>query len=74
MLCIVLVFVMINACVMIWSPEAWFKLPRWLRLQGVLTIEQYGRGWGAAQLRILGAIILFTIFWVGYDLLPTLAR
>jgi hypothetical protein len=35
----------INALYMLVSPKAWFALPRWLGLQGVLTPEWYGNRW-----------------------------
>jgi hypothetical protein len=37
---------LINAFCMVISPEAWFRLPRWLGLQGVLTSDRYGSGGG----------------------------
>jgi hypothetical protein len=66
---LVVLMVLVNSFYMIFSPASWFALPSWLRLQGVLTIERYGKGWGAIQIRVLGAIILATICWVGFDML-----
>jgi hypothetical protein len=60
---------LINALYMIISPAAWFALPKWLRLQGVLTFDRYGAGWGGMQVRILGGIAFVTILWVGFRLL-----
>jgi hypothetical protein len=59
----------VNASLMLVSPRIWFGLPGWMRLQGVLTRERYGSGFGALQLRLLGAIILGTIIWVAVRLL-----
>jgi hypothetical protein len=61
--------ILLNAVYMLASPKAWFSLPKWLKLQGVLTIERYGAGWGALQVRVLGAIFILTIFCVGFRLL-----
>jgi hypothetical protein len=66
---LVVLMMFINYFYMIFSPTSWFALPNWLRLQGVLTIERYGKGWGAIQIRILSAIISATISWVGFDML-----
>jgi hypothetical protein len=59
----------VNSAYMLISPTAWFGLPKWLRLQGVLTLDRYGHRWGAMQVRILGAIIIVTIIWIGTRLL-----
>jgi len=47
-----------NGLVMLVSPRAWFRLPSWLGFQGSLTEAKYGSGWGAIQVRLLGAIFL----------------
>jgi hypothetical protein len=60
---------LVNALYMFVSPTAWFALPGWLRLQGVLSFERYGKGWGAVQVRALGGIILVTLAWVAFSLL-----
>jgi len=67
--CATVAVVLINASYMIISPEAWFKLPRWLGLQGVLTSDRYGSGWGGLQVRILGMMIIGTLAWIVYGLL-----
>ena len=59
---------MINAVFMLASPRAWFRLPGWLRAQGSLTEDKYSSGWGATQIRLIGAMILATIAWVLYDM------
>jgi len=59
----------VNALYMMFSPRAWFALPGWLRLNGVLTLDRYGSGRGAMQIRILGVIMIVTIVWVGSRLL-----
>jgi len=60
---------LVNAFYMVISPDAWFRLPRWLGLQGVLTRVRYGSGWGGLQVRILGGIIIATAIWIAYQLL-----
>jgi hypothetical protein len=47
-----------NGLIMLVSPRAWFRLPAWLGFQGSLTEAKYGSGWGAIQVRLLGAICL----------------
>jgi len=54
----------LNASFMLASPRGWFKLPPWLRAQGVLTEAKYASGWGALQVRLCGAFMLATILWV----------
>jgi hypothetical protein len=57
----------INAVVMLISPRAWFKLPNWIRAQGTLSERKNSRGFGAFELRVLGALMLAAIAWVVYD-------
>jgi hypothetical protein len=64
---LVAVLMVVNAFVMLVSPRAWFRMPGWLRAQGTLTEDRYGRGWGAVQLRLGGALILGSIGWVIYQ-------
>jgi hypothetical protein len=65
---------LINAFYMLISPKAWSALPRWLRLQGVLTLERYGNRWGALQVRVLGAIVIVTAVWIATELLTTTGK
>jgi hypothetical protein len=65
---------LINAFYMLVSPKAWFGLPRWLGLQGVLTLDRHGNRWGALQVRVLGAIIIASVVWIASELLPTIAK
>jgi hypothetical protein len=58
----------INAAFMFVSPRAWFRLPAWLKAQGSLTEERYATGWGAVNIRLMGAVILAAIAWVLYDM------
>ena len=62
---------LVNAFYMVISPRAWFGLPKWLGLQGVLTRERYGSSWGGLQVRILVAIIIGTVGSVAYALLSS---
>jgi hypothetical protein len=57
-----------NAAVMLVSPRAWFRIPRWLGSQGSTTMKEYGSGWGAIQVRLTGALFLAGMGWVLYDL------
>lgn len=61
--------ILVNALYMVASPRAWFSLPRWLGLQGALRADRYGSGWAGLRIRALGAIIVVTLAWIGYDLL-----
>jgi hypothetical protein len=57
----------VNACYMIVSPRAWFRLPRWIGAQGSLTESKYATGLGAIQVRLTGALLLAVILGVLYD-------
>lgn len=57
----------VNACYMLVSPRAWFRLPGWLRAEGSLTEGKYTTGWGAIQVRLTGALFLLVIGWVIYE-------
>jgi uncharacterized membrane protein len=59
----------INAAFMLASPNAWFRLPGWLKAQGSLIENKYVSGWGAIQIRLTGAVVLAAIAWVLYDML-----
>ncbi len=62
-------FMAINAAFMVVSPRAWFRLPAWLRANGIMSEDKYGSGVGALQVRAIGALILFLIAGVSYDIL-----
>ncbi len=64
---VVIFFLVVNAAFMLVSPQAWFRLPGWLRTQGALTEAKFGKGWGALQLRITGALMLGALGWVLYQ-------
>lgn len=59
----------INGTIMVVSPRRWFRLPAWLRTTGTLTERQYASGWGAIQVRVMGAILLGMMAYVVWDLL-----
>jgi len=63
---VVMLAVTANAACMLVSPQAWFRLPGWIRLNGSLTEKGYGSGRGAVQVRLLGAILLTVIAWLMY--------
>ena len=66
--CLILVVVAVafNASFMLISPRAWFRLPFWMRLGGGLDERKYLNGWGAIQVRLLGACFLAVMIWVLY--------
>jgi len=59
---------LLNASFMLVSPQAWFALPYWLRANGSLTEEKYATGWGGAQIRIAGGLMVSILGWVIYDM------
>jgi uncharacterized protein YjeT (DUF2065 family) len=61
--------VIINGLYMLVSPRAWYRLPHWFRASGGLSEEKYGSGWGAIQVRLVGATFLAVTAWVLYDVL-----
>jgi hypothetical protein len=64
---IVVLFLIVNAAFMLISPQAWFRLPGWVRTQGALTEARFGRGSGALQLQIAGGLMLAVFGWVIYQ-------
>ena len=66
---VVVLAISANAFYMLISPQAWFRLPGWIRLNGTLIQKKYGSGWGAVQIRVLGAIMLAVITWVAFHAL-----
>lgn len=68
--CLILTFVVIgtNGTLMLISPRAWFRVPKWIRLSGGLTEARVGRGRTAILIRLLGACYLAVIvfFLHGY--------
>jgi len=59
--------IVINGLYMLVSPRAWYRLPHWFRASGGLSQEKYGSGWGAIQVRLVGATFLAVTAWVLYD-------
>jgi len=66
---VVALIIVVNGVVMVVSPRAWFHLSNWLRATGSLTEREYGTGWGAMQVRLVGAIWFAMIAWAVYDML-----
>ena len=62
-LIVTVVAVVSNATLMIVSPRMWFRAPHWVRLSGSLNETKYSSGWGAIQIRILGACFLAIMIW-----------
>lgn len=64
-LCFVITIVAIvgNAVLMLISPKIWFRVPHWIRLSGSLTEAKFSSGWGAIQIRVLGACFLAIMAW-----------
>jgi hypothetical protein len=59
----------VNGLFMVVSPRAWFRLPGWFPGRGSLTEVRYGSGWGAVQIRLVGAVFLALPAWAAYDML-----
>lgn len=59
----------VNGLFMVFSPRAWFRLPGWFAGRGSLAEIPYGSGWGAVQIRLLGAVFLALPVWAAYDML-----
>ena len=57
-------YMAINAAFMLGAPRAWFRLPRWLRLQGPWIEEKYASGRASILLRFVGAVMLAILLWV----------
>ncbi len=55
-----------NAVVMLVSPRTWFRLSEWVRLTGSLQLhhQKYESGWGAIEVRLLGAFLLGLIVYM----------
>ena len=64
-------FVLVNAVCMLLLPQAWFSLPRWLRLQGSQARNLYEDRWRPLHLRVLGAVILATVGLIAFALTRT---
>lgn len=60
---VVVVAVVSNGALMLVSPRLWFRAPRWVRLSGSLSEAKYSSGWGAIQIRLLGACFLAIMIW-----------
>jgi hypothetical protein len=69
LLCFIIAVIAIgaNGLIMLISPRVWFNLPFWIRASGGLSKEKYGSGWGAIQIRLLGAIFLGIVLWFLYS-------
>jgi len=63
---------LVNALYMLISPRAWFKLPRYLRVQGMANRRDYESGSGALRLRMIGAITIGTAVWIAFDIISFL--
>jgi hypothetical protein len=59
---------LVNAVVMVVSPQRWFRMPSWLALRGTLTEQRYSSGWGSLCVRFLGAGIIAVFAYVALDL------
>jgi len=60
---VTIVAVVGNATLMLISPRVWFRIPHWMRLSGSLTEAKFSTGWGAIQVRLLGACFLGVMAW-----------
>lgn len=59
----------VNAAFMLASPRRWFRLPNWVALRGSMREARYATGYGAVEVRLLGAVWLAGIAWILYDIL-----
>lgn len=60
--------VVANQCLVhVGIATAWFRLPKWFTVYGILTEEKHSSGPGAIEVRILGAMFLGGFAWVIYD-------
>jgi hypothetical protein len=69
-MCILVVLgvgIIVNGLYMLVSPRAWYRLPPWFRASGGLSEDKYGSGWGAIQVRLVGATFVAVSAWVLYD-------
>lgn len=58
----------VNGAVMLISPRLFFSLPSWMSAKGSLTKERYASGFGAIQLRLLGAVFAGFPLWLIYEI------
>lgn len=58
-----LVALLLNGGYMLISPSQWFRLPAWVALRAGLSPNKYSRGFGALQIRFVGAAILTVVIW-----------
>jgi hypothetical protein len=70
-LIVTVVAVVGNAVFMLVSPAMWFRIPQWARLSGSLSTTKYSSGWGAIQIRILGACFLAIMIWFLHGCAPS---
>ena len=57
-----------NATLMLISPRIWSRIPEWCRLSGSLTKRKYESGWGAVQVRVLGACLAVIVWMLAHSL------
>ena len=62
----VVLAVTVNATVMVISPRLWFRMPGVIRLRGGPSKRNLADGWGALQVRLLGACFLAVMGWFSY--------
>ncbi len=58
----------INGVTMLVSPAQWFRMSPWLAARGALSRKRYSSGLGAADVRILGGVLLAVLIWIAFDL------
>jgi hypothetical protein len=69
LLCFIITMVAVgtNGLMMLISPRKWYRMPFWIRLSGILSRDKYQSGWGAIQIRLLGAILFFVVVYFIYS-------
>jgi len=66
---VALLVVAVNVAMMLLSPKAWFRCPGWIMLKGTLSEKRSASGWGGAQVRLTGAVMLFGVGYMVYHVL-----
>jgi hypothetical protein len=59
----------LNAFYKLFLPQAWFRLPPWIRATGTLKVRNYATAGRTIGLRFTGAVFLAVIGWIIFDLL-----
>jgi len=61
---VVTLMICVNALYMLFSPQACFRLPPWIRASGTLRAKEYASAGSTIGLRLTGAVLLTVVGWV----------